>query len=83
MFLVYAAGPSDNYWQRLAENLQSRLDARIEENADLKEENKRQKRQINNLQKQLDEAKSIISEFEELLHEDSNNGINNSLDDTR
>lgn len=80
-YILFAAGPSDNYWQRLAENLQRRLDGKIEENADLKEENKRQKRQINQMQRQLEEAKNIISTFEELLNEDSN-GINNSLDDT-
>ncbi|XP_032678341.1 uncharacterized protein LOC116847444 isoform X2 [Odontomachus brunneus] len=86
--LTSTAGPSENYWEVLAERRQIALDDALEKISileerveKLSEQNERLKEQKLIHEEMLKETKTLIEVLQEMIDGDGN-GINNSLDDS-
>ncbi|XP_032678504.1 uncharacterized protein LOC116847517 isoform X2 [Odontomachus brunneus] len=86
--LTSTAGPSENYWEVLAERRQMALDDAFEKIRTLEEHIEKLSEQNERLTEQkliheemLKETRALIEVLQEMIHGDSN-GINNSLDDS-
>ncbi|OXU30945.1 hypothetical protein TSAR_002783 [Trichomalopsis sarcophagae] len=73
--LTSEAGPSENYWEVLAERRGVALHDALEENRILHE-------QLKVYKEMLDESRALVEVLQDMIGEDRND-INNSLDDSR
>ncbi|XP_011141327.1 uncharacterized protein LOC105184313 isoform X2 [Harpegnathos saltator] len=93
--LTSTAGPSQNYWEVLAERRQIALDDAFDEIKTLKDRIQEKQDEVNKLKEQseklkaeklvqeemLKESRALIAVLEDMIENDSN-GINHSLDDS-
>lgn len=79
--LTSEAGPSQNYWQVLAERRRIALEDALEENTILTERIAKLEEENRVCKEMLDETRTLVEVLQEMMGEDGN-GINNSLDDS-
>ncbi|XP_034946267.1 uncharacterized protein geminin [Chelonus insularis] len=79
--LTSEAGPSENYWQVLAERRRIALDDALEENRDLSEKVIKLEEENRIYREMLDESRALVEVLQEMIGEDRND-INNSLEDS-
>ncbi|XP_018045721.1 PREDICTED: geminin [Atta colombica] len=75
------AGPSENYWQVLAEKRRLALKDTLEENKELAKRNEKLEEESRIYKLMLDEARALIEVLQDMM-EDDRNDINNSLEDS-
>ncbi|XP_018317904.1 geminin [Mycetomoellerius zeteki] len=75
------AGPSENYWQVLAERRRLALKDTLEENKELTKRNEKLEEENRIYKLMLDEARTLIEVLQEMMGDDRND-INNSLEDS-
>ncbi|KAK0078612.1 hypothetical protein PV325_002306 [Microctonus aethiopoides] len=80
--LICDAGPSENYWQILAERRRIALDDALEENKELNERVVKLEEENRICKDMLDETRALVEVLQEMIGEDRSD-INNSLDDSR
>ncbi|XP_053988010.1 geminin isoform X2 [Hylaeus anthracinus] len=74
-------GPSENYWEVLAERRRIALDDALEENKELSDRVEKLEEENRIYKEMLDESRALVEVLQEMLGEDRND-INNSLDDS-
>ncbi|KAH0948910.1 hypothetical protein HN011_007797 [Eciton burchellii] len=86
--LISTAGPSENYWQVLAEKRRIALKDALEENKKLSEKKKELVQRVEELEEEnrickemLDETKVLVEVLQDMIGDDRS-GINNSLEDS-
>ncbi|XP_076233199.1 geminin DNA replication inhibitor isoform X2 [Calliopsis andreniformis] len=79
--LTSEAGPSENYWEVLAERRRIALEDALEENKELSERVERLEEENRIYKEMLDESRALVEVLQEMIGEDRND-INNSLDDS-
>ncbi|XP_076277861.1 geminin DNA replication inhibitor isoform X2 [Lasioglossum baleicum] len=79
--LTSEAGPSENYWEVLAERRRIALQDALEENKELSDHVEKLEEENRVYKEMLDESRALIEVLQDMLGEDGN-GINNSLDDS-
>lgn len=79
--LTSDAGPSENYWEVLAERRRIALEDALEDNRELTERVQKLEEEKRIYKEMLDESRALVEVLQEMLGEDGNN-INNSLDDS-
>lgn len=79
--LTSEAGPSENYWEVLAERRRIALEDALEDNRVLNERVQTLEEEKRIYKEMLDESRALVEVLQEMLGEDGNN-INNSLDDS-
>ncbi|XP_003706127.2 geminin DNA replication inhibitor isoform X1 [Megachile rotundata] len=79
--LTSEAGPSENYWEVLAERRRIALEDALEDNRELTERVEKLEEEKRIYKEMLDESRALVEVLQEMLGEDGNN-INNSLDDS-
>ncbi|XP_046735499.1 uncharacterized protein LOC124404971 isoform X2 [Diprion similis] len=79
--LTSEAGPSENYWEVLAERRRIALEDALEENSALTERIAKLEEENRVCKEMLDETRALVEVLQEMIGEDGN-GINNSLDDS-
>ncbi|XP_015520387.1 geminin isoform X1 [Neodiprion pinetum] len=79
--LTSEAGPSENYWEVLAERRRIALEDALEENSALTERIVKLEEENRVCNEMLDETRALVEVLQEMIGEDGN-GINNSLDDS-
>ncbi|XP_076673937.1 geminin DNA replication inhibitor isoform X1 [Andrena cerasifolii] len=79
--LTSEAGPSENYWEVLAERRRIALQDALEENKELSERVDSLEEENRIYKEMLDESRALVEVLQEMLGEDRND-INNSLDDS-
>lgn len=79
--LTSEAGPSENYWEVLAERRRIALEDALEDNRVLTERVQTLEEEKRIYKEMLDESRALVEVLQEMLGEDGNN-INNSLDDS-
>ncbi|KYN27391.1 PREDICTED: geminin isoform X2 [Trachymyrmex cornetzi] len=75
------AGPSENYWQVLAEKRRLALKDTLEENKELAKRNEKLEEESRIYKLMLDEARALIEVLQDMMGDDRND-INNSLEDS-
>ncbi|XP_011701850.1 PREDICTED: geminin-like isoform X2 [Wasmannia auropunctata] len=75
------AGPSENYWQVLAERRRVALKDALEENKELAERVKKLEEEKRIYKEMLDETKALVEVLQDMIGDDRND-INNSLEDS-
>ncbi|XP_011170920.1 geminin isoform X2 [Solenopsis invicta] len=76
-----SAGPSENYWQVLAEKRRIALKNTLEENKELVKRVEKLEEEKRIYKEMLDETKSLVEVLQDMI-EDDRNDINNSLEDS-
>ncbi|XP_034182822.1 geminin DNA replication inhibitor isoform X1 [Osmia lignaria lignaria] len=79
--LTSEAGPSENYWEVLAERRRIALEDALEDNRELNDRVEKLQEENRVYKEMLDESRALIEVLQEMLGEDRND-INNSLDDS-
>lgn len=79
--LTSEAGPSENYWEVLAERRRIALQDALEDNKELIERVEKLEEENHIYKEMLDESRTLVEVLQEMLGEDRND-INNSLEDT-
>ncbi|XP_076654650.1 geminin DNA replication inhibitor isoform X2 [Halictus rubicundus] len=79
--LFITAGPSENYWEVLAERRRIALEDALEENKELSDRAEKLEEENRVYKEMLDESRALIEVLQDMLGEDGS-GINNSLDDS-
>ncbi|XP_011311984.1 geminin [Fopius arisanus] len=79
--LTSEAGPSENYWQVLAERRRIALDDALEENKELSVRVERLEEENKTYKEMLDETRALVEVLQDMIGEDRPD-INNSLDDS-
>ncbi|CAL7947255.1 unnamed protein product [Xylocopa violacea] len=79
--LTSEAGPSENYWEVLAERRRIALEDALEDNKELTERVEKLEEENRIYKEMLDESRALVEVLQEMLGEDRND-INNSLEDT-
>ncbi|XP_078044721.1 geminin DNA replication inhibitor isoform X2 [Augochlora pura] len=79
--LTSEAGPSENYWEVLAERRRIVLEDALEENKELSDRVEKLEEENRLYKEMLDESRALVEVLQDMLGEDGN-GINNSLDDS-
>ncbi|KAK1133884.1 hypothetical protein K0M31_011670 [Melipona bicolor] len=79
--LTSEAGPSENYWEVLAERRRIALEDALEDNKELIERVEKLEEENHIYKEMLDESRTLVEVLQEMLGEDRND-INNSLEDT-
>lgn len=79
--LTSEAGPSENYWEVLAERRRIALEDALEENRDLTERVAKLVEENRLCKEMLDETRALVEVLQEMIGDDRND-INNSLDDS-
>ncbi|XP_012272671.1 geminin isoform X2 [Orussus abietinus] len=79
--LTSEAGPSEHYWEVLAERRRIALDDALEENRELAERVAQLEEENRICKGMLDETRALVEVLQEMIGDD-NNDINNSLDDS-
>ncbi|KAF3420812.1 hypothetical protein E2986_02400 [Frieseomelitta varia] len=79
--LTSEAGPSENYWEVLAERRRIALQDALEDNKELTERVEKLEEENRIYKEMLDESRTLVEVLQEMLGEDRND-INNSLEDT-
>ncbi|XP_017886121.1 geminin isoform X1 [Ceratina calcarata] len=79
--LTSEAGPSENYWEVLAERRRIALEDALEDNKELTERVHALQEENRIYKEMLDESRALVEVLQEMLGEDRND-INNSLEDT-
>lgn len=79
--LTSEAGPSENYWEVLAERRRIALEDALEDNRELTERVHKLEEEKRIYKEMLDESRALVEVLQEMLGEDGND-INNSLDDS-
>ncbi|KOC67174.1 hypothetical protein WH47_11831 [Habropoda laboriosa] len=79
--LTSEAGPSENYWEVLAERRRIALEDSLEDNKELSERVEKLEEENRIYKEMLDESRALVEVLQEMIGEDRND-INNSLEDT-
>lgn len=79
--LTSEAGPSENYWEVLAERRRIALEDALEDNRELTERVETLEEENRIYKEMLDESRALVEVLQEMIGEDRND-INNSLEDT-
>ncbi|KAF7408511.1 hypothetical protein HZH66_003048 [Vespula vulgaris] len=79
--LTSEAGPSENYWEVLAERRRIALDDALEENKELRERISKLQEENRLCKEMLDETRALVEVLQEMIGDDRND-INNSLEDS-
>ncbi|XP_046830253.1 geminin-like isoform X1 [Vespa crabro] len=79
--LTSEAGPSENYWEVLAERRRIALDDALEENKELHERVSKLQEENRLCKEMLDETRALVEVLQEMI-EDDRNDIHNSLEDS-
>ncbi|XP_006609801.1 uncharacterized protein LOC102678432 isoform X3 [Apis dorsata] len=79
--LTSEAGPSENYWEVLAERRRIALEDALEDNKELTERVETLEEENRIYKEMLDESRALVEVLQEMIGEDRND-INNSLEDT-
>ncbi|CAG5089550.1 Protein of unknown function [Cotesia congregata] len=79
--LTSEAGPSEDYWQVLAERRRIALDDALEENKALTQRVAKLEEEKKIYKEMLDETRALVEVLQEMIGEDRSD-INNSLEDT-
>ncbi|XP_033230033.1 uncharacterized protein LOC117181466 isoform X2 [Belonocnema kinseyi] len=79
--LTSEAGPSENYWEVLAERRRIALDDALEENKDLSERLAKMEEEYRLCREMLDETRALVEVLQEVIGDDRGD-INNSLEDS-
>ncbi|EZA49192.1 Geminin [Ooceraea biroi] len=86
--LISTAGPSENYWQVVAEKRRIALKETLEENKRLSEEKEELAQRVEQLEEEnrmckemLNETKALVEVLQDMIGDDRS-GINNSLEDS-
>ncbi|XP_046830273.1 geminin-like [Vespa crabro] len=79
--LTSEAGPSENYWEVLAERRRIALDDALEENKELHERISKLQEENRLCKEMLDETRALVEVLQEMIGDDRND-INNSLEDS-
>lgn len=79
--LTSEAGPSENYWEVLAERRRIALEDALEENKELSDRVEKLEEENRICKEMLDETRSLVEVLQEMIGEDRND-INNSLEDS-
>ncbi|XP_012349156.1 geminin isoform X1 [Apis florea] len=79
--LTSEAGPSENYWEVLAERRRIALEDALEDNRELVERIETLEEENRIYKEMLDESRALVEVLQEMIGEDRND-INNSLEDT-
>lgn len=79
--LTSEAGPSENYWEVLAERRRIALEDALEENKDLSERLAKMEEEYRLCREMLDETRTLVEVLQEVIGDDRGD-INNSLDDS-
>lgn len=79
--LTSEAGPSENYWEVLAERRRIALEDALEDNKELTQRVHTLEEENRLYKEMLDESRALVDVLQEMLGEDRND-INNSLEDT-
>ncbi|XP_057320868.1 geminin [Microplitis mediator] len=79
--LTSEAGPSENYWEVLAERRRIALDDALEENQELTQRIAKLEEEKKIYKEMLDETRALVEVLQEMVGEDRSD-INNSLEDT-
>ncbi|CAK9809813.1 hypothetical protein ANTPLA_LOCUS6343 [Anthophora plagiata] len=79
--LTSEAGPSENYWEVLAERRRIALEDALEDNKELVERVEKLEEENRIYKEMLDESRALVEVLQEMIGEDRND-INNSLEDT-
>ncbi|XP_050577457.1 geminin isoform X2 [Bombus affinis] len=79
--LTSEAGPSENYWEVLAERRRIALEDALEDNRELIGRVEKLEEENRIYKEMLEESRSLVEVLQEMLGEDRND-INNSLEDT-
>ncbi|XP_071878952.1 geminin DNA replication inhibitor isoform X3 [Bombus fervidus] len=79
--LTSEAGPSENYWEVLAERRRIALEDALEDNKELIGRVEKLEEENRIYKEMLEESRSLVEVLQEMLGEDRND-INNSLEDT-
>ncbi|KAL2733662.1 geminin-like isoform X1 [Vespula maculifrons] len=79
--LTSEAGPSENYWEVLAERRRIALDDALEENKELREHISKLQEENRLCKEMLDETRALVEVLQEMIGDDRND-INNSLEDS-
>ncbi|XP_031844660.1 geminin DNA replication inhibitor isoform X1 [Nomia melanderi] len=79
--LTSEAGPSENYWEVLAERRRIALEDALEENKELSDRVESLEEENRVYKEMLDESRALVEVLQEMLGEDRND-INNSLEDS-
>lgn len=79
--LMSEAGPSENYWEVIAERRRVALEDALEENRDLTERLQKMEEEYRLCQEMLHETRALVEVLQEVIGDDRND-INNSLDDS-
>ncbi|XP_076183428.1 geminin DNA replication inhibitor isoform X2 [Ptiloglossa arizonensis] len=79
--LTSDAGPSENYWEVLAERRRIALDDALEENKELSDRVEKLEEENCIYKEMLDESRALVEVLQEMIGEDRND-INNSLEDS-
>lgn len=79
--LTSEAGPSENYWEVLAERRRIALEDALDENRELNERVVKLEEENRICKEMLDETRALVEVLQEMIGEDRND-INNSLEDS-
>ncbi|XP_076627595.1 geminin DNA replication inhibitor isoform X1 [Colletes latitarsis] len=79
--LTSEAGPSENYWEVLAERRRIALEDALEENKELFDRIEKLEEENHVYKEMLDESRALVEVLQEMIGEDRND-INNSLEDS-
>lgn len=79
--LTSEAGPSEQYWEVLAERRRIALEDALDENKELTERVARLEEEKRTYKEMLDETRALVEVLQEMIGEDRSD-INNSLDDS-
>ncbi|KAG7208712.1 hypothetical protein KM043_014914 [Ampulex compressa] len=79
--LTSEAGPSENYWEVLAERRRIALEDALDENRELNERVAKLEEENRICKEMLDETRALVEVLQEMIGEDRND-INNSLEDS-
>ncbi|XP_015188734.1 PREDICTED: geminin-like [Polistes dominula] len=80
--LTSEAGPSENYWQVLAERRRIALDEALDENKALHERIVTLQEENRLCNEMLNETRTLVEVLQEMIGDDDSNGIHNSLEDS-
>lgn len=79
--LTSEAGPSENYWEVIAERRRIALEDALEENKDLTERLAKMEEEYRLCKEMLNETRALVEVLQEVIGDDRND-INNSLEDS-
>ncbi|XP_015188756.1 PREDICTED: geminin-like isoform X2 [Polistes dominula] len=80
--LTSEAGPSENYWQVLAERRRIALHDALDENKALHERIATLQEENRLCNEMLNETRALVEVLQEMIEDDDSNGIHNSLEDS-